>query len=143
MRHKIGPLGLLAAALLQAACTDSKDAQAPQPPSGVPNFTTEDKRVARALSVGTGSLVQASPEGRAVLCTLALETVRPQMQASGALSGPQRQAFAQAIEVFRDRAARGYGDPGKLAEARRRAEIDYPGAGDRAKMAVACLRSFA
>lgn len=78
-----------------------------------------------------------------MLCTLALETVQPLMQSSGALSAQQRKAYAQAVRVFKERAARGYRDAAALAEARRRAELDYPGPNQRAQMAIACLRSLA
>ncbi len=133
---------LFAAAIALAACSPEIDE--PQQGRSVPSrdFTAEDKRVAQALSLGEGALGQASMEGKALLCNLGLEAIRPRLEQSGALTSEQRQAFDRASEIFAKRARDGYHTPARLAEARRGAEIDYPDTSDRARLAIACLRGL-
>ena len=133
---------LAATAALTACSANPDQASRTQSPRGDGMFTVEDIRIARKLSLGTASLVQASPEGRAMLCSLGLESIRPQLEQSGVLSGDKRQAFIDVIETFRRKAAAGYGNAAALAEAQRRAEVDYPAASDRARLAMACLREL-
>lgn len=94
------------------------------------------------LSIGTSSLQNASPEGRALLCEMSLNAIADQLKASGALSAQQRQAFDRARDIYRRRAIAGYGETGKLQEARQAAERDYPGRGEKARLAITCLRDL-
>ena len=129
--------------MILSACSGAPAPPDQQPKESARAFTEEDRRIARKLSVGTGSLTTASPEGRALLCVLGLDAISEQLMASGALSPEQRRAFIEARDIYRRRAAAGYSDAAKLAEAQRAAERDFPGSGDRARLAIACLRDMA
>lgn len=132
------------AAIALASCTEvQRPGEEQVGTSSQANFSAEDKRIASRLSLGTGQLARASTEGKALLCELGLEAIRARIQTSGALSADQLDAFEQAREHYHRLAVQGYGTAEKLAEARSRAEIDYPRTGDRARLAVTCLRDLA
>lgn len=137
-------LFMMATLLALPACSNDSDTAAkPRQNARSNSFTAEDKRIARRLSIGTASLAEASVGGRAVLCGLGLEAIDSRLKSSGALSPQQGQAFDRAREIYRRRAIAGYPSAADVAEARRRAELDYPTTGDRARLAITCLRDLA
>jgi hypothetical protein len=106
-------------------------------------FGEDDKRIARALSIGGGEVrAGKSPRFYATLCGLALASIAERMQDSGILTAEQSRAFAQAEALYARRAADG------ATRAERDAiqlEIDtlYPEPGDKARFAIGCLRELA
>ncbi|MCH2486333.1 MAG: hypothetical protein MK010_01120 [Erythrobacter sp.] len=104
-------------------------------------FSDEDKRIARLLSVGSDDIDEsASPQYRATLCSLALQTIEERMR--GALSDEQRQAFAQAQSLY-DRRARTGVSAEDQQQTRDEIETAYPDESDRVRFAIGCLQDLA
>lgn len=138
MRH-VRWFSLVALGVLGACSADGAPAENVEGPQQRV-FSEDDRRVARALSVGRNDLsTSLSPQFRATLCGLALEAIEERMQ--GALSAEQQQAFAQAQTLYRQRATAGLS-----REERRRTisevEASYPDDGERARFAISCLQDL-
>ncbi|OYW44558.1 MAG: hypothetical protein B7Z08_08005 [Sphingomonadales bacterium 32-68-7] len=69
-------------------------------------FSAEDKRVARALSVGNSQLLDAadSPYEQALLCNVAINYMAEALEQRGGLQPDQQQAVALARDFFAERA---------------------------------------
>ena len=137
MRYIRG-FSLIALGVLGACSSDSTPVENIEDQQQV--FSEDDRRVARALSVGTNDLnTSLSPQFRATLCSLALEAIEERMQ--GALSEAQQQAFAQAQSLYRQRARAGVSQEERrttLSEA----EASYPDQSERARFAISCLQDL-
>lgn len=135
---KIPGVGSLMVVLLLGACS-ARDVPQKQGTPVQKTFTAEDRRVARALLIGgEGSAPNASPQYRAVLCSVALETVADRMRGKGILTAEQERVFAQAQSIYARRSSAGRSVEERealLKEVRDR----YPDEGDRAPFAIGCL----
>lgn len=134
---------ILLAAFVVTACSGSAEPAPLRDKPAPRTFSAEEQRIARKLSIGNNTIEAVSPENRAVLCALGLESIAGQLQASGALSPKQLRVFAQARNTYRRRAEQGYPSDAALAEARRKAATDFPERSDRARIAISCLRELA
>ena len=138
MRH-IHWFSLVTLGVLGACSADSTPVEKTDVPQQ-PVFSEEDRRVARALSVGSNDLSPSlSPQFRAALCSLALEAIEERLQ--GSLSEEQRQAFAQAQSLYRQRARAGVSQEERrstLSEV----EASYPEQSERARFAISCLQEL-
>lgn len=139
------PLKSAASALLWLAlggCSATPEHKQ-EPPVTKRTFSDEDKRVARALSVGseiqTGNV---TPQYEAQLCSLALGAIAERLRDSGSLSAQQLEGFERARNVFRQRAATGL-SPEEREKTRNDVEAAYPDQSDRARVAIGCLRKLA
>ena len=103
-------------------------------------FSDEDKRIARLLSVGNDAIDEfATPQYRATLCSLALEAIEERMR--GALTDEQRQVFAQAQNLY-DQRARVAMSAEDERLTRDEIETAYPAESDRARFAISCLQEL-
>lgn len=134
----------LAAVFALAGCTASPDtADADREPQAPRTFSAEERRVAQALSVGGSDVREASsPRSYAMLCTMALDTLGTRMEDGALLSAEQRQAFAAARRIYRERATGGLSREEQDA-LRREVETAHPEPGDRARFGIGCLRELA
>lgn len=136
-----GPTAILATLLALTGCSAAREPAADQPPQK--EFSAEDKRIARRLSLGGGETREASsPRFYATLCTLALDSIAERIQDGGMLSGEQSRAFAQAHALWARRAAEGAA-PAEREAARKEVEEAYPEPASRARFAIGCLRDLA
>ena len=105
-------------------------------------FSVEDKRIARALSIGGDELIDSQePVYKAMLCSMALEAIEVKMEGSGLLNAEQQELFAGTRRIYASRAEEGL-STAETGDIRRRIELQYPDASDRARFAVGCLREF-
>ena len=142
MPHPHRSLLTVTASLTLAACSPPTDSTAPEPVTQK-IFSAEEQRIASALSIGTyRSDANASPQYRALLCSLALAAVRARLGDNGALSADQRAALALAQTLFERRFVKGVA-PAERNRMRNDLEAAYPEPGDRARFAIRCLRDLA
>lgn len=126
------------AAVTQGASTDQPARQ----------FGAEEKRAARALSIGNDPALvgDATPYDRALRCSIAFEALAKKFVEAGSGSGPQLRAIGQARALFDRRAgtlarqanrttAEMAGDRAKQAEA-------FPEGPERARAAIGCIRQL-
>ena len=137
---RITGLTALIALSLTSACSSNAVPVEKTETSTPKVFSDEDKRAASLLSVGGDDIdSSASPQYRATLCRLALETIEDRMRM--ALSGEQREAFAQAQSVYRQRASTGFSSEEQRLT-REEVEAAYPDENDRARFAIGCLQAL-
>lgn len=145
MGYGICSMGIFSGLLLAlSACSAVSDVQQKQERSVKRyDFSEEDKRIARALSIGSEvHKSNAPPQYEAALCNLALATIAEQLRNSDLLSAQQLKAFEQAQSVYRRRAAAGL-SPEEREKTRNDVEAAYPDHSDRARFAMGCLRELA
>ena len=144
MIHVLNRRALPAFILLSLASCSSPSAVSPQPSTQTTaEFSDQDKRVARALSIG-GEKIDGgdeTPQFQALVCRLALEEIQRQMETPGGLSAEQQQAFEQARKLFDRRAAAGLSDA-ELSQNRARAQENDPEVNESARIAMGCLRDI-
>ena len=132
----------LAAFGLLSACSADKTSKANGDMLNGQAFTAADKRVARTLSIGgEDSIPNASPQYRAALCSLALESIADRMRGGAILTDEQQRAFAQAQSLYTRRAAAGVSRE-EREQLLSDVEVSYPNQSDRAKFAIRCLRDL-
>lgn len=106
-------------------------------------FSAEDKRVARVLSLGNEiARDNSTPQYKAVLCTLALAEIKDRMGESNLMSSQQSEAFAKVQNVYRRRASVGLSGQ-EREKLRSDVEADHPEQRERARFAIGCLRDLA
>jgi hypothetical protein len=134
---------LLAAALLAlSACSTSADSPQPEQATVQEHFSDEDKRIARALSLGGDDILgKATPQYEAALCSLALAAIEDSVKDRGLLSSEQRRALRQAEALYQRRAVAGLSAE-ELEQTRNDVEADYPEPRVRARFAIGCLRDL-
>lgn len=127
---------------LLGACSSADAPEANRDMSSQKVFTADDKRIATALSIGgEDNVPDASPQYRATLCSLALESIADQMQRGGILTDEQQQAFASAQSLYSRRAAANTSSE-ERAQLLKDVETNYPNRSDRARFAIGCLRDL-
>lgn len=133
---------LFAALLALAACSGQADtATRQQDGSPQASFSDEDRRAARALSVGgPEARATGSPGFYATLCSLALKSIDERLQDSGLLSAEQNRAFARAREIYAGRAAAG--SASERDDWRREVEATYPNPNERTRFTIGCLKDL-
>lgn len=126
-----------------SACSPPQVPAAPrQQAQAKMQFSDEDRRIARALSLGGGEIKKTrDPRFYATLCGLALASVAERMQNSTLLSAEQSRAFSQAQNIYARRAADGSTAAERQAVSKE-VEADYPDPADRARFAIGCLRDL-
>ena len=126
-----------------AACSDPSGVAPEQSPQTKTDFSDQDKRIARALSIGGEKVGDSdeTPQFQALVCSLALEKIQRQLEGPGALSTEQQQAFEQARRLFARRAAAGLSEA-ELGQNRARAQESDPEVNDSARVAIGCLRDI-
>jgi hypothetical protein len=140
-------------ALVAAGCTSEKhDANQANGVSlstiEAGQFTDEDKRVTRLLSVGNNRALAQSdtPYDEALLCSLAIDSMSEVLNRNNSLPAEQLTALGQAIEVLRSRVQAFGRDLGKEAseiEADREAVAEQVASEqERAQIAIGCVRRF-
>lgn len=134
---------LPAAALMLTACSISTDAPEQRQSAAPKIFSVEEKRIARALSIGGNDIdASAAPQYQATLCSLALAAINDRLRNSGALSAEQQQALRQAQAHFQRRSTTGLSLE-ERSQTRKEVETAYPEPADRARFAIGCLRDLA
>lgn len=133
----------LAALCILAGCTPSADEdRARQDTSAQRTFSAEERRIARALSLGGDEVRdRSSPQSYAMLCSIALEAIGARLESGNLLSAEQRQAFTAARRMYSERATAGISRQEQDA-LRREVEAAYPETGDRARLGIGCVRSL-
>lgn len=133
-------------ACLLSGCSTSD----PAPPSGnsggAARFSAEDKRAARALSLGSGpdlGQVAQDPRQQALLCIAALGTIETRFGNTGAMSAEQTRALEQAKAVYRTKAGLAGRSPADVADALKKATRQSPDVMTSARRAIGCLRNLA
>lgn len=105
-------------------------------------FSSEDKRIARALSIGGDELIDSQDAAyKSRLCSMALEAIEDQMESSRLLNREQQETFASVRRMYSERASKGLSSEEQV-EMRRRIEGQYPEVSDRARFVVGCLREL-
>lgn len=139
-RAKILPLLVLS---FLGACSASNAPSGSADTTPRRNFSAEDKRVARVLSIGgEDRSADVSPQYRAALCSLALESVQDRMQGGGLLTNEQQRIFAQAQSLYKQRATIDL-SPEEQEQTLSEVETAYPNQSDRVRFAIGCLRELA
>lgn len=106
-------------------------------------FSAEDRRVAKALSLGGYELrASGNTYDKAVLCNVSLQALADRMRESGLLSAEQQRAFSQAQGVYTLRAGSTGKSASQIAQDRREVEAAYPDMNARARIAIGCLREL-
>ncbi len=139
-------LPVLTALLLAASCAP-ETATAPQAASvDTVEFDADDRRAAQALSIGNQAALTgaATAYDRALLCSIALDSLTEQLQERGALTAEQQRAFGEVRRLYERRLDQSAGS--KTAEERSRdreqAEEANPEPSTRAQIAIGCLRQL-
>jgi hypothetical protein len=133
---------MIAATLGVGACSTSADPPEQQKSLVRQQFTDQDKRIARALSLGGDDILRkAKPQYEATLCSLALDAIEDNVKDSGILSSEQRRALKQAEAIFQLRAVTGLSAE-ESEQTRRAVETAYPERSTRARFAIGCLRNL-
>ena len=136
-------LPLLLACILPGGCSPPNDRTALEDAAGQQTFSAEDQRIARSLSLGNEAAVQGVANvDRSMACSVALDTLRERLFKETSLAPEVIQAFNQAQQIYADRASAGLTSQ-DVAEARAAAEDAIPDEGDRARLAIGCLRDLA
>lgn len=130
-------------------CSQAPDAPgitaAPAEPT---SFTAEDKRAAQALSIGSGISLAGgvSPYDKALRCSLAFGELSARFENLGATADQQSRAMAQAKAMFDQRLERAAAQAGRTARQitadRAKLDAELPEGGERARMAIACIREL-
>lgn len=135
----------LAALSLLSACSSNQ--QPAPPPADDKQFSEEDKRAARALSISNNEAITdaASPYARALLCNNGIETLAERFQgARGPMMDQQRQAMEQARAYFGDQlrllAEREGKSEAELNSDMEEAAEQHADPAENAQIAIACLR---
>ncbi len=139
------PLSALAALSFLSAC--SPNPQAPSPAFDEKEFSEEDKRAARALSISNNQAVMeaTNPYARALLCRNGIDGLAERFQqARGPMMEEQQQAMEQARAYF-DEQLRLLAEREGKSEAELNDDLEETGQqhadpGENAQIAVACLR---
>lgn len=127
---------------VSGACSPIEKAAGDDTTSFTGDFTSEEKRIARALSIGGNDIRKAHPpQYSAILCSLALAAIEERMQSADLLSAQQQHAFAQAKELYRNRAVAGISQE-EFERTQADVENAYPDERDRSRFAIGCLRDL-
>lgn len=127
---------------LMGACSSADVPKANGDMSYQKEFTADDKRVAKVLSIGgEDSIPDASPQYRATLCSLALESIADRMLGEGILTNEQQEAFTSAQSLYSRRAAAN-ASVEERAQLVSDVETSYPNRSERARFAIGCLRDL-
>lgn len=146
------PAPIIAAGIvtcLSASCSaPAADGPVTDGMSGAKQFSEDDRRAARALSIGNVRTVAMTdnPLDQAVLCSLAIGEIAERMQTSGmGLTQEQIEAVIMAKKIYDRRAiAAARTKPADAIQtARARIAEANPEPSARAQTAIACLRQLA
>ena len=138
------PPVLLAVALLAlSSCSDlSTDADHRKTTDSQLNFSAEEKRIARRLSIRNDVIQDdTTAQFQAERCRLSLATIQVQMQNSGMLSAEQQRVFKQAQNLYRRRAEAELSSE-EYEKTLADVKAKYPELSDRVPLAIACLRNL-
>lgn len=125
-----------------SACSSEANVSTDDPVLAQRVYGEEDKRVAKALSIGGDDTPKdESPQYRAMLCNLALSSIKDRMFGSGVLSEQQQRAFSQAHALYLRKAEEGL-SKAELHQNRISVQTTYPEGVDRARIAIGCLRDL-
>lgn len=126
-----------------AACSGGSESGTPaEEPAPARTFGPEERRIAGALSIGENYVSSSgSPQDQALLCDVALESLSDQLSGSRILTVDQQRVLDQARAFYR---RRGEVDrsPAETVEARRTLTETHPERGERARLAIGCLRDL-
>lgn len=132
--------------LLLTACSPETTPASQPSQTPVREFSAEDKRAARALSIGNQAALTgaATAYDRALLCNIALDSLTEQLQERGALTTEQQRAFAEVQQLYERRLAQASGGKSQeqLATDRTEAEEANPEPSTQAQIAIGCLRQL-
>lgn len=126
------------------ACTPDTDASQSRLSDEQPRtFSSENKRIARALSLGgevdggaRGSTVEAAS------CVIALNFIRLRLGGSVGLNSEHTIALDKAITLYRTRAGANTMPSNQFAEKLKTAESSMPNAADQARASLRCLQAL-
>lgn len=109
-------------------------------------FSEEDKRAARALSIGDSRAIESSgsPYAQALLCNNAVQSIADRLRSAGSLNAEQLRGFDQ-TRAYYDRQVFGLGkQEGKSAsqiqQDRKQTAAANPEPAANARLAIACLQ---
>ena len=135
-------LQLAGTAIALTACSVSDSQQEQEQSLTRQEFTAEDKRVARVLSIRDQTASRgATPQYTAALCSLALAVIGDRLAESDLLSSQQTEGLKQAQDLYRRRATAGLSDQ-ERKKMRSDIEAAHPEPSDRARFAIGCLRDL-
>lgn len=125
-----------------AACSPPDDTVTIEEPEARQTFGAEDIRIASKLSLGSDSdQTDFAEVGRALACSIALDALSERLVQGGSLAPEVVQAFNQAQDIYTRRANAELAGQ-DAGEARETAEELMPDEGDRARLAIGCLRDL-
>lgn len=128
--------------VLLAACSVESETVQNEVYSQDKSFSDEDKRIARALSLGdAGNVGTGTPQYQATLCLLALNSIEDRLLESGILTVEQQRAFSKARDLYGRRSKTGVSKDAQEKNLRD-VEAAYPDAANRARFAIGCLRDL-
>lgn len=148
MRFNLSKASLAAALCLVSvtACSGDDESATDVAKASAPQFSEEDKRAARALSIGDSRAIESSdsPYAQALLCNHAVQSIATRLRSAGSLNAEQLRGFDQ-TRVFYERQVLGLGkQEGKSAsqiqQDRQETATANPDAAANARLAIACLQ---
>lgn len=135
-------IAALVAVALVSAC--GADPSATKPVAGqVRQFSAEDKRIARQLSLGNNSLLSqtSDPQRQALLCRDTLEAIEARLASTGALNGEALKALQSAKLFYENQAGKNAdGAAGPRGTEDGFAASENPSQADAGRTALACLQ---
>jgi len=137
----------LSLASISANCAPSTDTATDELASSASDrFSAEDRRIARALSIGNNSTLDNAndPYDQALMCGVAIDFIAQAFESSTGLESAQRQAIKLARNLFAQRLYDLGRSRGKsrieIERDRARKATDIPEDGTKAQIAIGCIQ---
>jgi hypothetical protein len=133
---------------LPAGCSDDAQTAEPLPQDRPREFSEEEKRAARALSISNTEVLAAAetPYAQALLCRHGITEVRRVMSETAGLRGEQKKALSQAEALFdrrlRDLVRSTGKSPGDIPADLGRTADENPDQSANVRTAMACLQKL-